>query len=232
MSWTTGPLLGFDTETTGVDVTNDRIVTAALVRRVPGRSTEVRTWLVDPGVPIPAEAAAIHGISTEHAVTHGVAPGPALEEIASLIAADLAIGVPVVAFNAAFDLSLLDAELARHALPTLGERLGGEVTPVIDPLVLDRSLDRFRKGKRKLGDLCAHYGVTDGGNLHTADVDVLATLDVLEAMTRVFPELAEQDLGSLHRHQITAHRAWAENFNTWRAGQGYVGAGASTAWPS
>ena len=103
---------------------------------------------------------------------------------------------------------------------------------MIDPLVLDRSLDRFRKGKRKLGDLCVHYGVTDGGNLHTADVDVLATLDVLEAMTRVFPELAEQDLDSLHRHQITAHRAWAENFNTWRTGQGYVGAGASTAWPS
>jgi DNA polymerase III subunit epsilon len=148
MSWTTGPLLGFDTETTGVDVTHDRIVTAALVRRVPGESTEVRTWLIDPGVPIPAEAAAIHGITTEHAVAHGEAPGPALDEIAALIAADLAIGVPVVAFNAAFDLSLLDAELARHALPTLGERLGRAVTPVIDPLVLDRSLDRFRKGKR------------------------------------------------------------------------------------
>lgn len=232
MSWTTRPLLGFDTETTGVDVHNDRIVTAALVRRVPGESTEVRTWLIDPGVPIPAEAAAIHGISTEHAVEHGEAPGPALEEIASLIAADLALGVPVVAFNAAFDLSLLDAELVRHGLPTLGERLGREVTPVIDPLVLDRSLDRYRKGKRKLGDLCAHYGVFDGGNLHTADVDVLATLDVLEAMTRAFPEIVDQDLDTLHRHQITAHRAWAENFNSWRQQQGYVGAGASTAWPS
>ncbi|KRC37745.1 exonuclease domain-containing protein [Oerskovia sp. Root22] len=232
MSWTTRPLLGFDTETTGVDVHNDRIVTAALVRRVPGESTEVRTWLIDPGVPIPAEAAAIHGISTEHAVEHGEAPGPALEEIASLIAADLALGVPVVAFNAAFDLSLLDAELTRHGLPTLGERLGREVTPVIDPLVLDRSLDRYRKGKRKLGDLCAHYGVFDGGNLHTADVDVLATLDVLEAMTRTFPEIVDQDLDALHRHQITAHRAWAENFNSWRQQQGYVGAGASTAWPS
>ncbi|MEK8225612.1 exonuclease domain-containing protein [Oerskovia sp. M15] len=149
-------------------------------------STEVRTWLINPGVPIPEEASAIHGISTEHALTHGEAPGPALEEIASLITADLELGVPVVAFNAAFDLSLLDAELARHALRTLGERLGREVTPVVDPLVLDRSLDRYRKGKRKLGDLCAHYGVFDGGNLHTADVDVLATLDVLEAMTRAF----------------------------------------------
>jgi DNA polymerase III subunit epsilon len=74
--------------------------------------------------------------------------------------------------------------------------------------------------------------VLDSGNLHTADVDVLATLDVLDAMTRVFPELAEQDLDALHRHQITAHRAWAENFNDWRARQGYAGAGASTSWPS
>jgi DNA polymerase III subunit epsilon len=232
MSWTTGPLLGFDTETTGVDVANDRIVTAALVRRVPGGPSEVRTWLVDPGVPIPAEAAAIHGITTEHAVAHGQAPAPALDEIASLLVADLAAGVPVVAFNAAFDLSLLDAELVRHELPTLADRLGRAVSPVIDPLVLDRSLDRFRKGKRKLGDLCAHYGVLDSGNLHTADVDVLATLDVLEAMARAFPELADQDLDSLHRHQISAHRAWAENFNDWRARQGHVGAGASTAWPS
>ncbi|MNW58118.1 DNA polymerase III subunit epsilon [compost metagenome] len=72
----------------------------------------------------------------------------------------------------------------------------------------------------------------DGGNLHTADVDVLATLDVLEAMTRTFPEIVDQDLDALHRHQITAHRAWAENFNSWRQQQGYVGAGASTAWPS
>ncbi|MNP84193.1 hypothetical protein D3C76_1833990 [compost metagenome] len=51
-------------------------------------------------------------------------------------------------------------------------------------------------------------------------------------MTRTFPEIVDQDLDALHRHQITAHRAWAENFNSWRQQQGYVGAGASTAWPS
>ena len=70
MSWTDGPLLGFDTETTGVDVDNDRIVTAALVRR-DATGTHVRSWLIDPGVDIPEAAAAIHGVSTEHAREHG-----------------------------------------------------------------------------------------------------------------------------------------------------------------
>lgn len=42
MTWTDGPLLGFDTETTGVDVDHDRIVTAALVRRTPRARTSAR----------------------------------------------------------------------------------------------------------------------------------------------------------------------------------------------
>ncbi|WP_265520681.1 exonuclease domain-containing protein [Oerskovia flava] len=232
MSWIDEPLLGFDTETTGVDVAGDRIVTAALVLRSPGTATEIRTWLVDPGVPIPAEAAAIHGVTTAQAVAHGRAPGPALDEIATLITRHVARGLPVVAFNAAFDLSLLDAELVRHALPTLPQRLGRDVSPVLDPLVLDRALEPRRRGKRTLGALVEEYGVFDAGSLHTADVDVVATLDVLAAMAHRHPELADRSLADLHRFQISAHRDWADSFNAWRASQGFVGAGASGGWPS
>ncbi|WP_125773687.1 exonuclease domain-containing protein [Antribacter gilvus] len=229
--WTRGPLLGFDTETTGVDVAGDRIVTAALVLRVPGVSTDVRTWLLDPGVEIPEEAAAIHGITTEHARAHGEEPRKALEEIAAELALHLRQGVPVVAYNAAFDLSLLDAELTRHGLPTLPERLGTSVGPVVDPLVIDRWKDRFRQGKRRLGDLSEWYGVTNEGDLHSADVDVLATLDVLQALVRRFPELAEMSLLELHHEQAGAHREWAEGFNEWRTRQGLDGPGASGLWP-
>src|SRR5690606_18655636 len=112
-AWTGGPLLGFDTETTGVDVHTDRIVTAAVVLRT-ATTTDVRTWMIDPGVEIPAEAAAIHGVTTEHARAHGVPPRQALAEIAAVLAEHTRAGVPVVAYNAAFDLTLLDAELARH----------------------------------------------------------------------------------------------------------------------
>lgn len=230
--WAQGPLVGFDTETTGVDVGYDRIVTAAVVLRVPGVSTDVRTWLVDPGVEIPAEAAAIHGITTEHARAHGAAPAVALDEIAAELAAHLREGVPVVAYNASFDLSLLDAELARHGLPTLPERLGRAVTPVLDPLVLDRWQDRYRPGKRRLGDLLEHYGVQAADALHTADVDVLATLDVLDALVRRFPVLGELSLEQLHEAQVGAHDTWARSFNEWRATQGLQGPGASTAWPA
>ncbi|WP_129788534.1 exonuclease domain-containing protein [Promicromonospora panici] len=230
-TWINRPLLGFDTETTGVDVAGDRIVTAALVLRTPGVGTEVRTWLMDPGVEIPEEAAAIHGISTEHARAHGVEPLEALEEIAAVLAGHLADGVPVVAYNAAFDLSLLDAELLRHGLKSLPQRLGRPVEPVVDPLVIDRWLDRYRPGKRRLGDLSEWYGVTSDGDLHTAEVDVLATLDVLEALARRFPQLARMPLTDLHQQQIGAHRQWAVSFNDWRREQGMEGPGASGTWP-
>lgn len=229
--WIRRPLLGFDTETTGVDVAGDRVVTAALVHRVPGVRTEVRTWLIDPGVEIPAEASAIHGITTEHAREHGERPAGALEEMAAELARNLALGTPVVAYNAAFDLSLLDHELVRHDLPTLPDRLGHSVGPVIDPLVLDRWKDRYRPGKRRLGDLSEVYGITSDGELHTAEVDVLATLDLLEALVARFPELDETPLIDLHQSQAGAHAAWADGFNSWRAEQGLEGPGASPIWP-
>lgn len=75
--WFNGPLLGFDTETTGVDPRHDRLVTAALVFRpassdAPTRTQDtVSTWLANPGVEIPAGATAVHGITNEVAKTHG-----------------------------------------------------------------------------------------------------------------------------------------------------------------
>ncbi|MGO1315846.1 MAG: exonuclease domain-containing protein [Cellulomonadaceae bacterium] len=228
-TWIDGPLLGFDTETTGIDVGTDRIVTAALVHRS-AAGTHVRTWLIDPGIEIPEAASAIHGVTTQEARERGEQPEVALEQIAAQIAAAVREGVPIVAFNATFDLCLLDAELRRHHLATLPQRLGGELVGVIDPLVLDRSEDRFRRGKRKLVDLCGVYGVLDSGRLHTADVDVLATLDVLTAMGHRYPHLGQMDLAGLHRYQIEAHRRWAQGFNEWRRNRGLPGPGAGEQW--
>jgi DNA polymerase-3 subunit epsilon len=227
--WVDGPLVGFDTETTGVDVHGDRIVTAAIVRRE-GRSESVTTWLIDPGVEIPEAASAIHGITTEHARAHGLRPADALDEIAATLAGALLRAEPLVAYNASFDLSLLEAELRRHGLATVQDRIGREIRVVLDPLVLDRHLDRYRRGKRKLVDLCGHYAVRSG-DLHTADVDVAATLDVLTALCRTFPQLADADLDRVHDGQVRAHRRWAESFNTWRLGQGLTGPGAELVWP-
>ena len=229
-AWAEGPFLGFDTETTGVLPEHDRIVTVALVMR-DDAGTREKTWLVDPGVEIPPQAAAIHGITTEMARAHGRPPGEVLAEVAAHLARAQEVGIPIVAFNAAFDLAILDAELARHGLPTLPQRLGRDVGPVIDPLVLDRAVDRYRKGKRKLADLCAVYAVGPGAGLHTAEVDVEATLDVLACMVRHHAPLADMDLGSLHAWQAVEHRRWAEGFNNWRTRQGLTGPGANPGWP-
>ncbi|MDO8122365.1 exonuclease domain-containing protein [Isoptericola sp. b490] len=229
MGWIDEPLVGFDTETTGVDVDRDRIVTAALVRRT-ATGTRTSRWLIDPGVEIPAAATAVHGITTEHARAHGCAPREALGEIATALADAVTRAEPIVAFNASFDLTLLDAELRRHGLPTMPERLGHPVRAVLDPLVLDRHVDRYRRGKRRLGDLCTHYGVLADG-LHSADVDVIATLDVLAAMALAHPHLATTDLDTLHDRQVDAHRLWAESFNAWRRSQGLAGPGAELHWP-
>ncbi len=233
--WADGPLLGFDTETTGVDPRSDRLVTAARGARGPrraddGRDQEVLTWLADPGVEIPAVAAAVHGISTERARAEGRPVEEVLEEVASRRAAAMAAGTPVVAFNGSYALTLMESELARPGLPPLRERLGRELGPVLDPLVLDRKVDRYRKGKRRLGDMCAVYGVVVDEALHTAEVDVAATLDVLEAILRAHPEVARLDADELVAFQAAAHRDWAVSFNDFLRRKGRP-ADVETAWP-
>lgn len=235
-SWVTGPLLGFDTETTGVDPRSDRLVTAAVVARGPrdakgSRTQDVQTWLADPGVEIPEAASSVHGVTTERARTEGRPVAEVLEEVADTLTRAMSQGTPIVAFNGSYDLTLMESELARHGLPTLRRRLGRDLGPLLDPLVLDRAVDRYRKGKRRLGDMCRVYGVQVDATLHTAEVDVAATLDVLEEMARVHPSLARMSLDELVPFQARAHRTWAESFNRWLARQNPSRLGADTAWP-
>jgi DNA polymerase-3 subunit epsilon len=246
MSWYEHGVVGFDTETTGVDVDHDRIVSAAVVHRVGGAAgsrmtgtgvtgsvTTVRTWLLDPGVEIPAGATAIHGISTDHARRQGSVAPAALDQIARVLVSAQRRGEPIVAYNASFDLTLLDVELRRHGLPTLPERLGCDVGPVLDPFVLDRTVDPYRPGPRRLGDLCERYGVTVTDALHRADVDVIATLDVLARMVEIHPELRDRTAAELHDRQAVEHRAWADVFNAERLARGVVGGTAAEAhWPA
>src|SRR5699024_5294267 len=107
-------------------------------------------------------------------------------------------------------------ELQRHGLPTLAARLGRQIAPVIDPLVVDRAVDPYRRGKRRLGDLCDHYEVITDAELHTAEVDVIATLGVLEGLVTHFPQLGRRSLAELHEWQEREHAQWAAGFNAWR----------------
>lgn len=203
--WTENPILGFDTETTGVDPTESRLVTASIVIVEAADTVTKHYWLADPGVEIPLAAQNVHGISTEKARREGEPVEKVLGEIADILHAQLAAGNPVVAFNASYDLTLMEAELQRHGLLTLTERLGHEITPVVDPYMLDRHVDRYRRGKRRLENLAEHYGVSQKDNFHNAEADVLATLRVLGAMVRRYPELAAEPLTALMKYQTDAH---------------------------
>lgn len=199
MTWHTEPLVGFDLETTGVDVETARIVTAALVFRTPDAPPAVRTWLANPGIDIPEGAVKVHGITTEKAVAEGLPAADVIEAVTAYLTGCLHLQ-PVVAMNARYDFTVLDRECQRHGLETLESRLGRPVGPVIDPFIIDKQADKYRKGSRRLEALAAHYGVTLSA-AHTADADALAAVEVAVAIADKYPQL-QVDAGQLHVWQI------------------------------
>jgi DNA polymerase-3 subunit epsilon len=222
--WHSGVIGSYDCETTGRDPLTARLVSAAFVTSDGAR----HDFLVDPGVEIPPETTAVHGITTEHAREHGTAPEQALERIAELLAAHLSAGLPLVVFNAPYDLTLLEAELERHGLRSLLSRVGA-IAPVIDPLVIDKAVDRFRKGKRNLESQCAHYGVRIEG-AHDAAVDAIAALEVAKALAERYPEVGQSTPAELHRRQQTWKAAAEADFAAYRErrGEAYQ---AEPGWP-
>ena len=108
MTWLDQPLLALDSETTGTRPDFDRILTLCI-----GRSSKLgtwvsRTWRINPGVPIPPESTAVHGIGDAD-VTGWAQPFDALIEIGQWLDAAAANRRPLVLHHAPFDLSLIDA---------------------------------------------------------------------------------------------------------------------------
>lgn len=220
MSWHLGRLAAFDVETTGTDPESDRIVTAALSIVGAGLRATHHSWIVDPGVEIPAEATAVHGVSTERARMEGADPAQVVSEIIALLAEESVAGVPVVAFNARFDLTILDREARRHGVVPLIERVqAGVGLLVIDPYVLDKEIDRYRPGKRTLDAVCAHYRVSLG-SAHEAGADALAAARVAYRLGSTVPELAALDLELLHANQVGWAAAQAASLQEYFLQQG------------
>lgn len=229
--WYEGPLAAFDTETTGVDVESDRIVSAAVVvQDTVGSRPRVTRWLVNPGVPVPEEATAVHGLTQRHLERRGRWPAPVVEEMARALGEHTAAGRPLVVMNAPFDLTLLDRELRRHRASSLGRYLENSPLCVLDPRVLDKHLDRYRKGRRTLTDLCAHYEV-ELDEAHDAAADALAALEVVRAVGRRFATRLERlSPGELHALQAVWHAGQARGLQQWFARNGTPEA-VDPAWP-
>ncbi|WP_235565646.1 exonuclease domain-containing protein [Microbacterium sp. Root166] len=196
----------FDLETTGVDVTTDRIVTAHVgLLDASGAVVRARDWLADPGVEIPEGAAAIHGISTEHARAHGRDAAAVVAEVVQALRALLDAGIPVVAYNAPYDFSLLKNEALRHGIDPIAAPF-----PVIDPLVVDKAYDRWRRGKRTLSVVAEHYAVRLDG-AHEAAADAVAAGRVAQALAERFAPWLPPTAHELHTRQIAWARAQAES---------------------
>ncbi|MEZ3160140.1 3'-5' exonuclease [Microbacterium sp. BWT-B31] len=192
----------FDLETTGVDVEHDRIVTAHVgVLDAGGMVMHARDWIADPGVEIPEGAAAIHGITTERARRIGRPAHEVVDEVVEALRGLLDAGIPVAAYNASYDFSLLKHEALRHGIRPLVDP-----APVIDPLVVDKRLDRYRRGKRTLSVVAEHYAVRLD-SAHEASADAVAAGRVAQALAHKYARMLPPTAAELHTQQI----AWARD---------------------
>ena len=191
----TFPLAGFDLESTSTDAETARIV--QICCGVPGGS--VAAGYVNPGIPIPVEASEVHHI-TDAMVETARPEGEAAELVADLLYHYWRNGTPIVGTNICYDFTLLDRALRRAGKE--GFRICG---PVIDTYVLDKAVDRYRKGSRKLIDTARHYGVPLGEDAHDARVDTWAAVQIAVVICSQSPMVRSMDLRELYTFQQRAY---------------------------
>ncbi len=202
--------MGFDTETTGVVPKKDRVIQAGIVTE-----KKDHDWLINPQVPIDPGAVAVHGISDDKVKAEGIDPKAALEEVAAHLRTAIEERIPVVIYNAPFDLTLMYYEFERHGITDVDlERL-----LIVDPLVLDKQMDRFRKGKRKLDIVAAHYRV-ELSDAHSALADARASVALARILGERFADLAAMDAAELCAAQKEWYAADKERFEAWLRSKG------------
>lgn len=225
MTWRDGPLLALDTETTGPNPEQAGIVTAC-AGLASSAGWEPSEWLLTQAAPIPAEATEVHGVTTEKANTEGRDPSECVLEIRNVVLTQWSLGRPVVAFNAVFDLTVLDRESRRYGHGPL-DILG----PVIDPLVIDKAIDRYRRGSRKLVDVCAHYGI-QLAEAHDSTADALAAVRLAWKLAGHLPGAAlRDDLDELTAWQQAQYAEQRRSFADYRRRKGEPLDDESTDWP-
>ncbi|MDR0565533.1 MAG: 3'-5' exonuclease [Prevotellaceae bacterium] len=168
------PIAIFDLETTGIDVARDRIVEISVIKVLPDGGEEVKTRRINPTIPIPAEATAVHGI-TDDDVKHC----PTFREVANSLAAYLE-GCDVAGYNSTkFDVPLLVEEFLR----------AGVEVDFRNRRLVDVQNIFHRMEQRTLAAAYKFYCQKELDNAHSAEADTRATYEVLLAQLRRYPEL-------------------------------------------
>lgn len=221
-SWCDGPIAGLDFETTGTDPLTARPVSVALI--VDGDDTYPRIHrLIQCGVPVPPEASAVHGITDARLLEEGADAKLIIAGVLGMLEVLAADGIPVVIMNACFDWPLLAWEAERHGLRV------PDGVHLLDPGVIDRYFDKYRRGSRKLADLAEHYDValTDA---HDAAADVVAAIAVARAIARRYPAVKLAKLADLQHAQRSWFETWKNGINAYWARTGNT-ARVQGSWP-
>lgn len=178
-------IVSVDTETTDKDPERARVIDIAAAYIKPGEPLDLRQAYVDPGMPIPAESTKVHGLTDEKIQAEGKPAAEVLDLFLGEIALAMIHGTVLLIQNARYDLTVLDREAGRLYIPSLRDRLGGTVAPVLDPIVLDKRLIKYRsrvsddQGARVLKTLARIYGVDwDDEQAHGAGYDAVITARV------------------------------------------------------
>ena len=170
------PLCVFDLETTGLSITNDRIVEMCVIRRGADGVESTHVWRVNPGIPIPDEVSAIHGITDAD-----VLDCPSFKAIAHEVKAVIA-GCDMAGYNChKFDIPFLAEECLRADLTIDFHKVH----------VVDVQNIFHKKEQRTLSAAVKFYTGKAMENAHNAEADVRATLDVLLAQINHYDDLPE-----------------------------------------
>lgn len=222
-------LLGFDTETTGAIIGKDAIVSATLVLRNPeaGHSADiVSTWLINPHQPMNPKASEVNGFSDQYLQTHGGEPVQELELLAKAVSIAQSKNIPLLAYNAPFDIAMLRSDLKRWDLESLNNRATCNISSLsendiltVDPLVIDRALS-MRSGKRTLTLASQFYGVEPIGDFHDATADTVAALDLIAPMSALYDQVRNMTLVNMMDWQREAYCKWKDSFNRWLESRG------------
>jgi DNA polymerase-3 subunit epsilon len=197
--WIQEGFVAFDTETTGVDVTQSRVVTAAAVVFKNGEPESTRSWLIKVDVDIPEITTAVHGITNEMSQRDGLDQATALADMRDFL---VSTGLPIVCFNSGFDIPLFNADLERKGLALL------PTNQVLCSYVIDKQCNKYVKGKaqRRLKPTAERYGLElSEADWHGAQADATAAGRIFIAEMATYPQLSTFTIEEL-----------AQEINIWR----------------
>lgn len=168
------PIIFFDLETTGVNITRDRIIEISYHKVYPNGREETKTMKINPGMPVPPESTAVHGITNED-----LADCPTFREVAKEIARDFE-GCDIAGYNSnRFDVPLLGEEFLRADVDIDLMR-----HKAVDVQVIFHKMEQ-----RTLSAAYQFYCNKDLTDAHSAEADTLATYEILEAQLDKYPSL-------------------------------------------